>query len=103
MRVIVCYKHPNFTKGVFFDKLRQCLSQSGSMKTLVLGDFNVDGHERNLYFSQTGLHAKLNLDEATTEFGTQIDGVYSNHESLTASIHETYYSYHKGLCINWPN
>lgn len=101
--VIVCYKHPRFSSSVLLEVLQLILISSPGPKVLI-GDLNMGAnHDRlklNDFFSKFGMRPNLGTEDVTTELGSQIDVCFSNVSELLVSVAETYYSYHKALCIS---
>jgi hypothetical protein len=102
--IIVMYKHPKFSKQQFQVILEDVL-KSVQGKTVIIGDINIDLlNEHNIYIYQ--LFEKYNFYSQltripSTNLATQIDCCFTNFET-TAWLYETYYSYHKSICITFP-
>lgn len=103
MTVVLCYCHPDFSRRSFLAKLKSTLEEIAG-DVIVVGDFNINlitnDYGIKEFFNNLGLTNRLPFGEKTTNGGTAIDLCFSN-AKIEASIHETYYSYHKGICINW--
>lgn len=102
--IIVMYKHPKFSKQQFQVILEDVL-KSVQGKAVIIGDINIDLlNENNIYVYQ--LFEKYNFYSQlpripSTNLATQIDCCFTNFET-TAWLYETYYSYHKSICITFP-
>ena len=104
--VLMLYKSPKFSKPDFLQHLSTRLEQeTGDL--IVFGDINInlrgpEGKQVRLLFSKFKLTSKLNLQDFSTDEGTNIDCCFSNLNGLDAWFYESYYSYHKAICIVWP-
>lgn len=103
--VIALYRHPRCNLSFFCEKLEEKLFSLPNDKTkIVLGDINVDllSSDKRVWelFQKHGLKNKLG-NEPTTNYGTQLDVCFSNSVAVYASVYDTYYSYHKGVCVTW--
>lgn len=102
---VAVYRHPRFPRAKFLELLFNII------KTLcgdfiVFGDCNIDFNkaENQLLltkFKNLNARLALRLNESTTEYNTLLDVCFTNVNDLTCHVYETYYSYHKGLCINF--
>lgn len=105
LMVALCYKHPKYPVGGFLNSVSSCMDRFHGSRIVVMGDFNVDilknAHGVQEFFTTRGFENKLKENDVTTEYGTQIDACFSNFQETTAFVHETYYSYHKGICVTW--
>jgi hypothetical protein len=106
LNLIMVYKSPKYSTSQFVEQLRTQLSVSAS-NLLVFGDFNInlkesEGKKLSDVFQEFKLTSKLNTHYPTTNGGSHIDCCFSNHEGVEAWIYESYYSYHKPICIVWP-
>lgn len=104
--VVSVYKHPRFPNKELFQILESQLNDLQQAKVIVVGDFNIDLKlESNKFlldfFQKFNLTCKQDISESTTEYNSLLDVCFSNIESLTVSVYENYYSYHKGLSIAW--
>ncbi len=104
--LFVCYKHKDFNTNVFLRDVKDAIFTTKENHLIIVGDFNVNFIKDNTFnlpafFSALKMERSLKYDEATTDYGTQLDCVFTNVQSLQASVWETYYSYHKGICVNW--
>jgi hypothetical protein len=107
VNLIMVYKSPNYSVCVFLRALEEVLiSISGSI--IVFGDFNIDLHSpvgRSTldFFNRLNLESKLNYrTSSSTDGSTFIDFCFSNIPTVEAWFYETYYSYHKAICLVWP-
>jgi hypothetical protein len=104
--IIVAYKSPQFSNSLFLNTLEDTLrSIHGNL--IVLGDFNMDlrkseGRKILQLFSSRSLESKLNVQSFSTDGGTHIDYCFSNIANVEAWFYETYYSYHKAICVVLP-
>jgi hypothetical protein len=106
VNVVVVYKSPQYSSPGFLDKLKDVLKIIGK-NVVVFGDFNIDlqkpeGKNVLQLFSLFGLEAKLNSQHSSTDGGTHIDFCFSDVRCMEAWFYETYYSYHKAICMIWP-
>jgi hypothetical protein len=106
LNLIMVYKSPKYSTSQFIEQLRTQLSVSEN-KMLVFGDFNInlkesEGKQLSALFQEFELTSTLNIHHPTTNGGSHIDCCFSNHEDVEAWIYESYYSYHKPICIVWP-
>jgi len=70
---------------------------------VILGDFNINADNRQLrhFFNHYGF--RQIILGPTTDGGTTIDLCFTNITSdITSGVHETYFSYHKGIWIRVP-
>jgi len=104
--VIVIYKSPQYSVVKFRNNLESML-QGLSEKTFFIGDINIDlSSEKNVsipkLFEKYGFKTCLDLKHASTDYGTHIDICFSNSTEIQAWFYESYYSYHKAICVIWP-
>jgi len=106
--LVMIHKSPKFSTATFMRHLRLELQMiKGEQKYLFFGDFNInlqgpEGKRLIEMFGEYGLTSKLQLTDISTDGGTLIDGCFSNKEDVKATFYESYYSYHKPICIVWP-
>lgn len=106
LTLVVVYKSPKFANGQFIRHLTGVLdSISGDI--VIVGDININLKENagttiRTLFESRGLQSKLNLTEPSTDGDTHIDCCFSNVNQLQAWFYESYYSYHKPICVVWP-
>lgn len=106
IELIVVYKSPKFPSSEFQKKLRQELC-STSDKCLLLGDFNINFQDLSNSTKELLRRRKflplLDQHLPTTDYATHIDSCFSNFKDneINAWIYESYYSYHKPLCVVW--
>jgi hypothetical protein len=103
---IMVYKSPKFPIPLFLEELRNQLLVSEN-QLLVFGDFNInlkesEGKKLSEVFEEYGMTSKLNIRHPTTNGGSHIDCCFSNGPDVEAWLYESYYSYHKPICIVWP-
>lgn len=103
--VLICYKHKDYSSGSFLQDLRDIIMAHDG-NCIACGDFNIDlirNTEVNLgtFFVNLGFHNLLPSVTSTTDHGTYIDICFSNYVDSRAFVYETFYSFHKGLCIYW--
>jgi hypothetical protein len=106
INVVMVYKSPGYSSSRFLEKLKDVLQIVGN-NVVVFGDFNIDLQKpegRNVLqlFSLFRLEAKLNSQHSSTDGGTHIDFCFSDVCCMEAWFYETYYSYHKAICMIWP-
>jgi hypothetical protein len=105
VNIIMCYKSPNYSKSLFIRKLGDILGTiQGNI--LVFGDMNIDlkkneGKKLIDLFYSFNLISKLNIQATSTDGGSHIDCCFSNVNNLEAWFYESYYSYHKPICMVW--
>lgn len=104
--VIMVYKHPSYSQSRFLAKLEEILDNL-NRNILLFGDANMDiSNPENRKFLQLmarkDLISKLAIQDPSTDYGTHIDVCFSNVESVDAWFYESYFSYHKAICIVWP-
>lgn len=100
MSVIAIYRHPKFPTGRLCSFIETYLNdKSGDM--ILIGDLNLhmqkEGNKLRQLFSMHRFESKTPQDQPTTNGNTTIDICFSN-ANVTASLMETYYSYHKSMC-----
>ena len=100
-QLIVLYKSPKFQVS----KLISCLNKYlvplllKSVKTIIIGDFNIDGTNGNkqfLSFMNDHCFCSQRLSKHTTDIGTMVYLVFANSPVSTGVI-ETYWSDHKSV------
>jgi len=106
VQLIMVYKSPKYGISRFLEKLRDILTAIQG-PCVVFGDFNInlqieDGKKLIGMFAEFDMVPKLNIQQATTNGGTHIDCCFSNSQNVTSWVYESYYSYHKPICIVWP-
>lgn len=102
--VVVLYRHPSYNTGEFLRRVRSVLSEVHE-EIIIIGDINLnilanEAVQLQRMFSEKKLCNKL-CASVTTNYLTQIDVCFSNGDTVLASTCETYYSYHKGIYVNW--
>ena len=71
--------------------------------SIIIGDFNTLSSDPtiNSFFKESGF---INIfHEPTTNGGTTIELYFTNIRDYTRCVHETYFSYHKDICIQVSN
>lgn len=103
--IFMCYKHPDYSNKDFLDELRNQIACCIPANIVLVGDLNMDarGNPDHLqkFFEHFSMRSRITDLEPTTDYGTQIDVCFSNCNFVTASVYETYYSYHKGILVSW--
>jgi len=104
--IIVIYKSPKYSLLKFRENLEDMLKYS-TENTFYVGDININLQEKkNLtipdLFKKYGFKSCLDLKHPSTDFGTHIDVCFTNNQQIQAWFYESYYSYHKGICIICP-
>lgn len=97
------YKHPHFSKKMLFEHFQNILKKL-SDKNLIFGDINIDmntnkGSSFNKLMNSFHLHSQLNFKYPSTQHNTHVDICFSNIKDMTAWYYETYYTYHKPICM----
>lgn len=106
LTIIIMYKSPTFPKPTFRRMLQDSLLTSNE-DAMYIGDINLDlSSSQNTdiveLFAQFGLHSQLNLTDSSTNLNTHLDICFSDVPYLTCWYYESYYSYHKPICVVWP-
>lgn len=104
VHVIVMYKHPKYSKQQFQIRLEESLKNVQG-NAIIVGDINIDllnELNRNVcqLFEKYNFRSQLSRNPSTN-LATQIDCCFTNFE-VTSWLYETYYSYHKSICIIFP-
>jgi hypothetical protein len=104
--VLMLYKHPKYSNVHFVHKLGTFLIKMTG-KILVFGDINInlqkpEGQNILELFRSRKLKSKLNINHSSTDGGSHIDICFSNVNDIEAWFYESYYSYHKPICMVWP-
>ncbi len=107
MRVVIMYRHKTYPTTDFLKWLEEKLLQSVNMKSLFIGDINInlavqDGKKLTDLFEKFDYTTKINIKTPTHNQGSHIDICFSNSIDVTAWIYESYYSDHKPICVVWP-
>lgn len=105
LSIVVIYKSPTFPKYRFRQMLQSMLSTTNN-NALYVGDINLnlmDEQHQDIIemFNEQGLTMQLNM-EPSTNGGSHIDICFSDVEYLSSWFYESYYSYHKPICVVWP-
>ena len=106
VQMIMCYKSPKYSKSQFVRKLKEALEKSRGT-VVVFGDININlqeesGQQFRQLMQSLNLESKLNFQDPTTDYGTHIDCCFSNVPGLEAWLYESYFSYHKPICMILP-
>lgn len=106
INVIMTYKHPAYLQLRFVEKLAEILNKING-NILLFGDVNTDltKPESKRFvklMERKKLMSKLPIQDPSTDYGTHIDVCFSNVDSVDAWFYESYFSYHKAICIIWP-
>lgn len=105
INIVMMYKSPKFPNKLVLEYLDQILNTL-TKSMLIFGDINLDLKNDGTTFlnlmKNFQLTSKLDIQESSTNHGTHIDICFSNVENLEAWYYETYYSYHKPICIIIP-
>ena len=104
---VIMYKSPKFPAAKFLDKIRSILCKSfGQM--MFLGDINInlfssDGFAVKQLYQEFGFHSLVPNNRSSTNGHTQIDCCFCNFTSQNVKswFYESYYSYHKPMCVVW--
>lgn len=107
LTIVVIYKSPMFPKSKFKEMLQVSLP-SVNTDVIYVGDINLDISDKSNadlieIFVEYNLKLQLNLMDPSTNGGTHIDICFSDLDYLICWFYESYYSYHKPICIAWPN
>jgi len=106
VQLIMVYKSPKYGISSFLEKLRDILTARRG-PCVVFGDFNInlqnpEGKKLIGLFEEFEMDPKLNIQQATTNGGSHIDCCFSNSQNIISWVYESYFSYHKPICIVWP-
>ena len=76
--------------------------------TMICGDFNFDGRDRNEVSNMMNIHGFKQIVQKPTHIqGGNIDHFYHNlpvnKKTVDYKIHSTYYSDHKAVCVTIDN
>jgi hypothetical protein len=104
--MVVAYKSPQYSKSLFIKTMDDTF-RSIEGDVVVIGDFNMDlrkseGRKILDLFNAHQLESKVNVDSFSSDGGTHIDYCFSNVANVQAWFYETYYSYHKAICVVMP-
>lgn len=104
--IVVFYKHPNYSRGGFGRLLEEVIRKYSDSPSLFVGDANInfntpEGQSVIQMFSKYSLESKLPFTMPSTNLGSTIDCCFSNVPNLRAWYYESYYSYHKPICVKW--
>jgi hypothetical protein len=105
--ITVMYKSPGYPNRKFLHFLDRFLAELNGPGVFV-GDINInmqkpEGENVLKIFQKHNYDSKLNLESPSTDGGTHIDVCFSNVPHLEAWFYESYFSYHKPICITWKN
>lgn len=105
VQMVMLYKSPKYSKSRFTSKLEEIFNNlSGNV--IVFGDINInlqeDGEQFVELLRSNNLMSKLRLQDPTTDYGTHIDCCFSNIDGLVVWMYESYFSYHKPICMALP-
>ena len=100
------YRSPHSPMKEFYSKLDQVLSRTDSSDHLIVtGDFNIDLFARSperesltKYFANTGMMQSLSGD--STNYGSQLDCVFSKDLPCLCGFYESHFSDHKPMLIS---
>jgi hypothetical protein len=100
------YRSPSSQIASFKALLKGILVETVNKPTTIFGDFNINFLDKeSVYykkmFKDFGFAQNTPL-EASTDGNTSIDVCFSNIVGMEASYYESYFSYHKPVCISWP-
>lgn len=100
--VITGYKTPHTPAEEFKKQLQTVIySIKPTGKKILIGDFNIDLHQKsNLLSNFMGdfkMTSKLAPNASTTKYNTQIDVIFANFDSIIAGTYESYFSDHKPI------
>jgi len=104
--VVMSYKSPAYNQSLYVERLEALLS-SYCGKILLFGDINIDLKKKdgeNIRKRLLDLNFKCIIDatNCSTDGGSRIDVCFANFKFIEAWFYESYYSYHKPICIIWP-
>lgn len=104
VQLLMVYKSPSYPATDFLDFLTNILEPLNGL-IVIVGDFNLNlsksENEIATLFQRKGLCSCLSYNFASTDGGTIIDYCFSNLDGLNAWYYESYYSYHKPICVTW--
>jgi hypothetical protein len=103
---IMIYRSPSSKKSEFKQVLQTILNERQGKPTIIFGDMNINfASEDSLTYKQDFKRygfAQTTPPEASTDGNTCIDVCYSNIVGISAWNYESYFSYHKPICLTWP-
>lgn len=107
VRICMLYRSPQYRTMSFLQDIRNLLTSTKGSPMIVFGDFNLnfltqDGCQMRQIFSSMGFRLITPL-ESSTDGNTSIDACLSNVNGVSAWFYESYFSYHKPICVTWPN
>lgn len=102
-KLFVVYKSPKYPVQQFLQSLEEQLRLVEG-KVVFVGDFNMNLHDsigNSLLnsFRKYGFECKLDLKSSSTDGGSNLDAAFANFNMQDAWYFESYYSYHKPICI----
>jgi len=106
VKAIMSYKSPGYNPNLYIERVEALLS-SHSGNILFFGDINIDMQKKDgekIRKRLMDLHFTCLIDvlSCSTDGGTHIDVCFANFQLVEAWFHESYFSYHKPICIIWP-
>ena len=106
VKIVIMYKSPKYPKTPFLEILKQHLDTT-SGNCFFIGDINInlqasEGKSILHLFRQYNLKSSLDIKLPSTDYATHIDCCFSNMSGLKSWFYESYYSYHKPICVIWP-
>ncbi|OXA54149.1 ATP-dependent DNA helicase PIF1 [Folsomia candida] len=99
--------HPQYSAATFLKDVENLLNSTKGTPMIVFGDFNLnfmtqDGFQMKQIFTKMGLRLITPI-ENSTDGNTSIDACFSNLYGVSAWFYESYFSYHKPICVTWPD
>ncbi|XP_035700553.1 uncharacterized protein LOC118433080 [Folsomia candida] len=107
VRICMLYRSPQYSTLTFLQDIRNLLISTKNTPVIVFGDFNLnflaqDGCQMKQIFYSMGLRL-ITPAEYSTDGNTSIDACFSNIQGVSAWFYESYCSYHKPICVTWPD
>ena len=104
--LVSIYRSPQSPMKEFYSELNQVLSKTDNSDHLIaIGDFNIDifprSPERDTlinYFENKGM--ALALSAVSTNYGSQLDCVFTKNLTYSCDVYESYFSDHKPMLIS---
>lgn len=104
--LVMTYRHPKFSLMPFYLELKKTSDSIKDRNIIWFGDFNLDllsteGGKLRSVFQKCGFQL-CQTSEATTDGNSMLDLAFTNFNEARAWSYESYFSYHKPICIIWP-
>jgi len=106
VKAVMSYKSPAYNPNLYVERVEALLS-SYSGNVVFFGDINIDlqkkdGEKLQKRLQELNYKCIVDVSNCSTDGGTHIDVCFANFQMIEAWFFESYYSYHKPICITWP-